>query len=268
MPHQYNPAYRKFFLRRVRLEFRTLQTQRFPEGKAGNIFRGALGWALRQSDPQAYTEFFEPRRTPGLGPSGFADPPRPFVLRAGHLEGRTFQTGDCFAVDLLLFRQTAPEIFIRAMECIPVGQLHGWTVEDLAIPLENRNAGIHRLTVNFTSPTELKTQGSLAASPDFPILFSRARDRVRAMSADDLELDFAGMAQRAQVISLEGHRLRYQNRLRTSSKTGQTHPIGGFLGEADYAGNLDEFLPLLEAASWTGVGRQTVWGKGQIWLLY
>lgn len=88
------------------------------------------------------------------------------------------------------------------------------------------------------------------------------------MSADDLELDFARMAQRAQVILLERHRLRYQNRLRTSSKTGQTHPIGGFLGEADYAGNLDEFLPLLDAASWTVVGRQTVWGKGQIRLLY
>jgi hypothetical protein len=25
-----------------------------------------------------------------------------------------------------------------------------------------------------------------------------------------------------------------------------------------------EFLPYLEAARWTGVGRQTVWGKGEI----
>ncbi len=51
---------------------------------------------------------------------------------------------------------------------------------------------------------------------------------------------------------------------RRSGRTGKTHPIGGFIGSADYEGELAEFLPFLEAARWTGVGRQTVWGKGEI----
>lgn len=51
---------------------------------------------------------------------------------------------------------------------------------------------------------------------------------------------------------------------RRSTRTGQTHSIGGFIGEAEYEGDLREFLPFLKAAQWTGVGRQTVWGKGQI----
>jgi hypothetical protein len=51
---------------------------------------------------------------------------------------------------------------------------------------------------------------------------------------------------------------------RRSSRTGQTHPIGGFQGTVEYTGPLDEFLPYLEAARWTGVGRQAVWGKGEI----
>jgi hypothetical protein len=51
---------------------------------------------------------------------------------------------------------------------------------------------------------------------------------------------------------------------RRSSRTGQVHPIGGFVGEAEYEGDLAEFVPYLHAARWTGVGRQTVWGKGEI----
>ena len=51
---------------------------------------------------------------------------------------------------------------------------------------------------------------------------------------------------------------------RRSSRTGQVHPIGGFVGEAEYVGELGEFVPYLKAGKWVGVGRQTVWGKGEI----
>ena len=52
---------------------------------------------------------------------------------------------------------------------------------------------------------------------------------------------------------------------RRSSRTGaQIHSIGGFVGEAEYEGELGKFIPYLKAASWTGVGRQTVWGKGEV----
>ncbi len=33
---------------------------------------------------------------------------------------------------------------------------------------------------------------------------------------------------------------------------------------AEYEGDLAEFLPYLEAAHWTGVGRHCTWGNGQI----
>jgi CRISPR/Cas system endoribonuclease Cas6 (RAMP superfamily) len=51
---------------------------------------------------------------------------------------------------------------------------------------------------------------------------------------------------------------------RRSSRSRQVHSIGGFVGEAEYEGELTEFLPYLRLAEWTGVGRQTVWGKGAI----
>jgi hypothetical protein len=36
------------------------------------------------------------------------------------------------------------------------------------------------------------------------------------------------------------------------------------VGEAEYEGELGEFVPYLKAGKWVGVGRQTVWGKGEV----
>lgn len=264
MPSEYNPTKNELCLERVRFELESPDPQRFPAGKAGNTFRGALGWAMRENDPEAYARFFEPRQIPGEGPSGMASPPRPFVLRAFHLDGLTFQPGEPFHLDLHLFRQTPASAFISAMERIPFARLRSVVSEHITVELDNRRLGINRLAVRFVTPTELKAAGSIAPEPDFPILYSRIRDRIRALSNRELTLDFAGMANRAGEIALVSHQLTHEALRRTSRKTGQTHPLGGFRGEATYAGHLDEFVPLLEAARWTGIGRQTVWGKGVI----
>jgi hypothetical protein len=264
MHSEYNPTKNDFSFQRIRLEFQSLEQQRFPEGKAGNMMRGALGWAMRESSPQAYEEFFEPRQTRGAGPSGFANRPRPFVLRANHLDGRTFQQSEMFHVDLHLFRGTPREVFVSAFERIRLGCLRNVTGETISLSLDNAHAGIDKVTVRFVTPTELKIETGLAAIPDFPVVFARARDRIRALNSRELTLDFAGMAQRAASVSLVSHQIIRHHYVRTSSKTGQTHPLGGFTGEATYAGSLDEFVPLLKATHWTGIGRQTVWGKGVI----
>ena len=36
------------------------------------------------------------------------------------------------------------------------------------------------------------------------------------------------------------------------------------MGEGEYVGELGEFVPYWRAGKWVGVGRQTVWGKGEI----
>jgi hypothetical protein len=51
--------------------------------------------------------------------------------------------------------------------------------------------------------------------------------------------------------------------VRFSTKTKQRHGVGGLVGEAVYEGpGLREFVPVLEAARYCGVGRHTVWGNG------
>lgn len=49
---------------------------------------------------------------------------------------------------------------------------------------------------------------------------------------------------------------------RLSLRTRQSHSLGGFVGEVEFEGGLSRFVPYLRAGEWTGVGRQTVWGKG------
>ncbi len=127
---------------------------------------------------------------------------------------------------------------------------------------------VDRLRVRFCTPTELKSSGSLVAVPEFGILFARIRDRLSALStlygSSTLDVDFQAWRDQADRVKLVDSRLEHHISERLSSRTGQRHSIGGFTGCAEYSGDLGRFLPWLEAAYWTGVGRQTVWGKGEI----
>jgi hypothetical protein len=99
-------------------------------------------------------------------------------------------------------------------------------------------------------------------------LLARARDRVSTLrslyGAGPLEIDFRGLVERAQSVRTVRSEFRRVAIERRSSRTKQRHGIGGFVGFAEYEGNLAEFLPYLEAAQWTGVGRHCTWGNGQI----
>jgi CRISPR/Cas system endoribonuclease Cas6 (RAMP superfamily) len=79
-----------------------------------------------------------------------------------------------------------------------------------------------------------------------------------------LEIDFRAMGARAEAIQMTRSEIVRVHVERRSSRTGQRHPLGGFVGEAEYQGELGEFVPYLKLGKWVGVGRQTVWGKGEI----
>ncbi|MFN3324317.1 MAG: CRISPR system precrRNA processing endoribonuclease RAMP protein Cas6 [Bryobacteraceae bacterium] len=292
----------ELFAWRILLEARGLV--RFPPGKGANVLRGALGSTLRELvcspdcvDATAcsarftcpYARLFAPSALPGA-PSGLRDLPRPFVLRAAHLDGRTFRPGSVFFFDLHLFIPHDPPLdaFLGAFdrlaevglgpgreparltraEPLPPGRPDG---EPHRIDLSPPPDPISRLRVRFLTPTELKAGERVAGTPEFGILFARVRDRVSALravyGAGPLPVDFQAIGERANGVRLVHVDLRHHSVERRSSRTGQTHPLGGFTGEAEYEGELTEFAPLLEAARWTGVGRQTVWGKGAIEVL-
>ena len=234
----------------------------FSSDRAGNTIRGVLGTGLDE-------RLFRPRSE--AGPSGLADPPRPFVLRASHLNGRAFAPGEAFHIDVHTFDpegNTAAEVArgFRAVE------RSGFTLEDVAprgdfsIDLASPEPA-RTLLVRFVTLTELKCAVD-QDSAEFSVLFARIRDRVatlrRLYGAGPLVADFRGLGERARNIQMLRANLTNRRVMRRSSRTGEVHGIGGFEGAAEYAGDLAEFAPWLRAACWTGVGRHTVWGNGEI----
>jgi hypothetical protein len=237
---------------------------------------------------------FEP--VAGSLPSGLARPPRPFVLRALGLDRRSIPPGAVWSFDLYLFDLRPPSLIDPLKEAIGsvaaeglgirrgrselidvlsldlagrpcATQISGETPPPpLSISLAPTGRPVRRVRVRFLTPTELKAGGSPDATPEFATLFARLRDRISTLCAlygdGPLPIDFQAMGARARHVCILRAALARVHATRRSTRTGETHPLGGFTGEVDYEGELAEFLPFLHAGRWTGVGRQTVWGKG------
>ncbi len=282
---------------RLRANFEALGRLWFPSGESGNVVRGAFGLLLRQTAScDAYGRLFEPGRTGGASPSGFKDWPRPFLFRTATVDGREIEPGETFHIDMHVF-DFRPELMgaIRAtfarmgetglgpgrgraaltrVERIGVDE-SAWEMAAepgppsvVSLEPEPGEQAVCRVRLRFLTPTELKGDSGSSAGPEFGVLFARLRDRISTLralyGAGPLKIDFRGLGARARAVELASSDLTWISARRRSSRTGQSHPLGGFAGIVEYAGELSEFLPWLRAARWTGVGRQTVWGKGDV----
>jgi len=228
-----------------------------------------MGNGLWKRGDDAYGRFFDPAQTDG--PSGLADPPRPFVVRAAHLDGLRLPVGTEFQFNLHVFdlRTAWAEVLKQALQSILGAELCEVIAEPpLALELHPAAEELREINIRFVTPMELKSGGELAATPEFWILASRIRDRIGTLCQlygdGPLAMDFAGFGEGAKQVRMTKCDVRRVEATRRSGRTGQTHSLGGFIGEAEYSGDLSEFLPYLRAAQWTGVGRQTTWGKGAI----
>ena len=259
---------------------------------------GAARHGVAEHRPEcAYARIFEPRAGRRNGPSGLADWPRPFIFRTWHLDIQTLAPGEDFHFDIHLFDLQLPILYfaeaLKRLATEGLGTRRGrailtcieqldiddrlvarvWNGEELS-PLVAPSAALlevepcDAVRVRFVTPTELKCGNRPMERPEFSVLFARIRDRLSTLRTlygpGPLEIDFRGMGERAARIQMTRCDLRAEHRVRRSSRTGQVHPWGGFTGEAAYQGDLAEFMPYLRVAKWTGVGRQTVWGKGEI----
>jgi hypothetical protein len=224
------------------------------------------------------------------------------VLRARHLDGRAIPAGKPLYFDLNLFlldpsviadlirtfAQLAREgvgpsrkkVALTRVEVLDEnGRACAALDEDastltegdppyIALTLDRPAGRVRRVRITFLTPTELKSGQQIVPVPDFRTLAARIRDRLSTLSnlygAGPLAIDFRAFRHRAALVDTTSCDLTHFDVLRKSSRTGQVHPIGGFVGEVEYEGELAEFVPYLNAARWTGVGRQTVWGKGEI----
>jgi hypothetical protein len=256
----------------------------------------------QQSQSCPYARLFESSLGERGGPAGMADPPRPFVLRSYCCGEMRLAPGQRFEMDAHLFdfahpylrymvwslmqladegigpgRARARLISVQRIEAngtaasvVFDGGTFSPDAERLALrlTLDPPARRIRRVRLSFLTPTEFKFDGGFLREPRFEVLVARARDRINALARfyqnGPLPLDFRGLGERARRVRMYRSQLDNLHSERWSARTGARHEIGGFLGHAEYEGDLNEFLPLLEAAYWTGLGRQTVWGNGAV----
>ncbi len=266
---------------RYRFWFRAVEGVAFPRGTPGNVIRGVIGAALYRRAPDVFRRLFDAEAGRSTA-SGLTEPPRPFVLRASDLDGRTIPAGDRFSFDAHVFaiHEDWTPRFREAFQELAVGRGRAQlerieqldtherpSLQTCVLELDGREDR-ERVALRFATPTELKSGGRLVREPDFGVLFKRLRDRVGALrqlyGSGALDIDFAGLGSRSERVRMTESRIEWHAAERRSSRTGQVHAIGGFTGEAEYEGELGEFMPWLRAARWVGVGRQTVWGKGDV----
>ena len=213
-----------------------------PQTESSNHRRGQLGNLLYHRDKALYDELFAPAAD--TGPSGLQDRPRPFVLRPRSIH--VFSPS--LASRLAMILQSTVQTIRRPLIPLPA----------------------QRLRIDFLTPTELKQAGQILHSPHFPALAARARDRVLSILSlyqhqPATNVDFPALTALADQVHLTASQIRFvPGEIRRSARNQNTHGLGGFTGWAEYSGPLDELLPYLIAAQWTGVGRQTVWGKVEL----
>jgi hypothetical protein len=142
----------------------------------------------------------------------------------------------------------------------------------VSLDSEPADLAVRQVRLRFLTPTELKGGGGLGTGrvegPEFGVLFARLRDRISTLralyGAGPLE-DRLPRSRRARARGGTGfERCQLDERPPPFEPHRPIAPAGRLHGVVEYAGELGEFLPWLRAARWTGVGRQTVWGKGDV----
>jgi CRISPR-associated endoribonuclease Cas6 len=250
----------------------------------------------------AYAAIFEPSPPPGSERlRNLQDIPRPFVFRPPTDGKGRYERGEIFEFELLLFGSAVEylayfivafrelgesgfgvgrgrcrlklvcaqaedgreqEIYSHETQCVrPLSTVLR------ASALMNAPARTSKIRIDYLTPTEIKYEGLAIRSPDFHHLVKRLRDRINAIGwfyqGRLLHMDYAAFGKRAEGIQTVKSNIVWTDRERLSSRTHNRHPIGGFVGHAEYAGDLSEFIPLLRVGQFTHAGKHAVWGNGR-----
>ena len=130
--------------------------------------------------------------------------------------------------------------------------------------------------LRLLTPLRLKQDNSLSAELPFSTLIRATLRRLSALEnvygrdehqgehQGEPQLDYRGLIHRAEAVTMTASSLRWRQLQRYSNRQKQHVSLSGLMGEAAYAGALDEFMPLLNYAAAVNLGKQTLFGLGRI----
>jgi len=123
-----------------------------------------------------------------------------------------------------------------------------------------------RVTVRFLTPTRVTARGRLVHSAQFQPFFQRLVERMmdlwRAYGDSDPPLDARALMERAAHVRLVADETQWAEVESTSARTGKRIPIGGYMGDATYSGELRPLIPWLLWGTCLHVGKNAVKGDG------
>ena len=128
-----------------------------------------------------------------------------------------------------------------------------------------------RLRLRLHTPLRLKNEGRYTRQLDFSLLvralLRRASDLARFHCGAELDLDYRQWIEQAAAISTVTTTLRWHDWERYSQRQERKMKLGGLVGEVEFAGDWQPFLPLLRLGAVLHVGKGTGFGLGRYEIL-
>jgi hypothetical protein len=123
-----------------------------------------------------------------------------------------------------------------------------------------------RITLMFKAPTRIIEGGKLLHRPAFrPLiqrLHRRLRDLTREFTDTPWEFDFRPLMAQAEAVQVVDDQTRWVELDSFSTRRSTSTPMGGFVGQVTFEGNLAPFLPWLVWGEVVHVGKDAVKGNG------
>ena len=122
--------------------------------------------------------------------------------------------------------------------------------------------------MKFLTPAFVKFAGEVSAeAPPFAALVQSLLIRIPMLSAMHCGTvwreDFKGLVSRAAAVETVRDGTTWVSFRRYSSFKNKTEPLEGIVGDAEYVGKVEEFLPLLVMGQLTHLGKRAVFGLGR-----
>ncbi|MDF9408715.1 CRISPR system precrRNA processing endoribonuclease RAMP protein Cas6 [Pelotomaculum isophthalicicum JI] len=127
--------------------------------------------------------------------------------------------------------------------------------------------GIQQVCLEFQTMTRIKFEEKFVQRVEFHILIRNLLRRLSSLAYFhhdwELDLDFAGLIERAAEVRLIKNDTRWVDWERYSSRQENKMNLGGVVGRVEYEGDLGEFMPLLRLGELVHVGKGAVFGMGK-----
>lgn len=127
---------------------------------------------------------------------------------------------------------------------------------------------INKITLQFITPLRIKHNRDLVVNPEFHILMRNLLRRLGLLyyfhcGNNKPPWDHRAIIKHAESIRIANSTLTWLDWERYSTRQGIRMKLGGLVGEITYSGNIEPFLPYLEAGESLHIGKGTSFGLGK-----